>query len=200
MRAAAGGRDAGGGERTPAPPRRAEARRVDVVAAPAADVALQQVPPSLPLAASLNDLPGTLSALPSGPISLGPGAHGIAGTGPGGGIGDGDKRGIGSGPGDGDGVYGPGDGVTFPELVREVPPTYTPGALQARVEGLVLLQAVVNRDGTVGEVRITRSLDRVFGLDEEALRTVKQWRFRPARKDGKPVAMVVPIELRFSIR
>ena len=197
-RAARGGGDGGGGNRTPAPARRAEARRVGAVVAPATDVALQQIPPSLPMA-SMNDLPGTLSALPTGTISLGPGTHGIAGTGPGGGIGDGDKRGVGPGPG-GDGVYGPTDGVTFPELVREVPPRYTPGALQARVEGLVLLQAVVNRDGTVGDVRVTRSLDRVFGLDDEAVRTVKQWQFRPGRKDGKPVAVVVPIELRFTIR
>ena len=146
----------------------------------------------------MNDLPGTLSALPAAGTSLGPGTHGIAGAGPGGGIGDGNQRRM--GPGDGEGVYGPNDGVTFPQLIREVPPTYTAGALQARIEGLVLLQAVVNRDGTVGDVRVTRSLDRVFGLDDEAVRTVKQWRFRPANKDGKPVAIVVPIELRFSIR
>ena len=79
-------------------------------------------------------------------------------------------------------------------------PRYTSGAVQARVEGLVELRAVVRIDGSVGDVWITRSLDRMFGLDEEAIRTVKQWRFRPGTKDGKPVAVVVPIELRFSIR
>ena len=90
--------------------------------------------------------------------------------------------------------------MTFPRLIREVPPTYTNGALQARVQGIVELRAVVHADGSVGEVWVIRSLDRSFGIDDEAVRTVKQWRFAPAMQEGKPVAVVVPIELRFTIR
>jgi protein TonB len=192
----------GGGNRTPAPARRAEVRHTETVRPPTAEVALQPAPPALPLAPSIEELPGVLSAMPSAAPSLGPGSDGGAGAGHRGGLGDGPGRGVGPGRDDGigGGPYGPGDGVAFPQLIREVTPRYTSGALQARVEGLVELRAVVRIDGSVGDVWITRSLDRTFGLDEEAIRTVKQWRFRPGTKDGKPVAVVVPIELRFSIR
>jgi len=63
------------------------------------------------------------------------------------------------------------------------------------------LQEIENlSDPTVGEVRITRSLDPHFGLDQEAIKTVKSWRFRPARKNGEPVSVWVDIELSFTLR
>jgi protein TonB len=65
---------------------------------------------------------------------------------------------------------------------------------------MVELRAVVHIDGRVGDVWIVRSLDRTFGIDDEAVRTVKQWRFAPATQNGRPVTVVVPIELRFTIR
>ncbi len=148
-------------------------------------------------------MPGVIASLPSASVSLGPGSDGGAGDGRRGGIGPGD--GIGAGPGQergsGGGPYQPGtDGVTFPRLIREVAPTYTNGALQARVQGVVELRAVVRADGSVGDVWVARSLDRTFGIDDEAVRTVKQWRFVPATLAGRPVAIIVPIELRFTIR
>jgi protein TonB len=94
----------------------------------------------------------------------------------------------------------PAPRVSHPRLIREVVPTYTNAALQARIQGVVFMSAVVREDGSVGEVWITRSLDRTFGLDQEAIRTVKQWRFIPAMQAGKPVGVVVPIELQFTIR
>ncbi len=75
----------------------------------------------------------------------------------------------------GGGPFQPGaDGITYPQLIREVAPAYTNGALQARIQGVVMLQAEVLADGSVGRVWITRSLDETFGLDREAVRTVKQ--------------------------
>jgi protein TonB len=72
--------------------------------------------------------------------------------------------------------------------------------MRAKMQGIVGLEAVVTPQGTVGDVRITRSLDPHFGLDQEAIKTVKSWRFRPARKNGEPVAVWVDIELSFTLR
>ena len=196
-----GGGSSGGGNRTPPPARPAEARRSG--AAAPASAAPELVPPTLPQERTNTDLPGVISALPMPGSSLGPGSDGIAGRGRQGGVGDSVGPGARLGRDIGSGVdgYGPGDGgTTFPQLIREVPPTYTAGALAARIEGIVELRAVVRPDGSVGDVQVTRSLDRTFGLDDEAVRTVKQWRFRPGMRQGKPVAVVVPIEMRFSIR
>jgi TonB family protein len=55
-------------------------------------------------------------------------------------------------------------------------------------------------DGSVGQVRITRSLDDRFGLDQEAIATVKQWRFEPGRRLGVAVPVLVEIEMQFTLR
>ena len=55
-------------------------------------------------------------------------------------------------------------------------------------------------DGTVGEVNITKSLDSAFGLDQEAIKAAKRWRFVPGRRFGQPVAVLVTIELTFTLR
>jgi TonB family protein len=58
---------------------------------------------------------------------------------------------------------------------------------------------VVTVDGTVTDVRIVRSLDGRLGLDEEAVKVARQWRFRPGLLNGQPVAVRITIELSFSI-
>jgi TonB family protein len=63
----------------------------------------------------------------------------------------------------------------------------------------VVMTAVVREDGTVGEVTITQSLDTKFGLDAEAVKAAKQWTFKPGMKDRKPVAVLVTIEIAFSL-
>jgi TonB family protein len=59
---------------------------------------------------------------------------------------------------------------------------------------------VIGVDGTVGDVRVTKSLDTIFGLDEEAIRAAKQWQFLPGKRFGQPVAVLVGIELSFTLR
>ena len=76
---------------------------------------------------------------------------------------------------------------------------YTPDAIANRIQGHVLLTAVVLANGTVGEVTVTRSLDTTFGLDAEAVRAAKQWLFNPGTKDGVAVAVRVTIEMTFSL-
>jgi protein TonB len=79
-----------------------------------------------------------------------------------------------------------------------VDPTYTPKALNARREGNVLIELVVTRDGEASEVHeISKSLG--FGLDENAIKAVEQWCFRPGEKNGKPVPVISQITVRFRL-
>jgi TonB family protein len=98
------------------------------------------------------------------------------------------------------GVYRPGTGVTAPRLIKEAKPGYTAEAMRAKIQGAVFLEAVVQTDGTVGEVRVTRSLDKKFGLDEECINTVKKWQFTPGTKDGVAVPVLVEVEMTFTTR
>lgn len=91
-------------------------------------------------------------------------------------------------------------GTTAPRLVREARPAYTADAKRAGIQGVVGMEVVVRADGTVGDVRVTRSLDKTFGLDDEAVKTVKKWRFAPGRKDGVAVPVLVEIEMTFTLR
>jgi periplasmic protein TonB len=97
-----------------------------------------------------------------------------------------------------DQVYEIGNGIKAPVLIREVKPGYTEGAMRRKVQGLVELDAVVLKDGTVGDTTIRRSLDE--DLDQEAIKALKQWRFRPGTKDGEAVNVQVQVELTFTLR
>ncbi len=96
------------------------------------------------------------------------------------------------------GLYRGGEGVAHPKLVREVKPNYTKSAMQRKVQGVVYMEAIVRPDGNVGDVRVIGSLDSE--LDEEALRTVKRWKFSPATLEGKPVSVIVEIEMSFTLK
>lgn len=97
-------------------------------------------------------------------------------------------------------VYAPGaSGLTSPVLLREVKPGYTGAAVRARIQGVVRLECIVELDGTVGTIRVVKSLDSATGLDDEAVKAVKQWRFVPGKKDGTPVRTLVQVELSFKL-
>jgi TonB family protein len=97
-------------------------------------------------------------------------------------------------------VDGKDPGVTLPKVISEVKPQYTPEALRAKIEGTVMMTAVVRTDGTPDDIEITMSLDTEYGLDEQAVAALSQWRFEPGRKDGKPVSVRVAIEMRFWLK
>ena len=92
------------------------------------------------------------------------------------------------------------EGVTPPRLLREVKPAYTAAAVRARIQGAVGLACIVERDGSVGPVRVVRSLDAPSGLDEAAVRAVKEWRFAPGTRNGTPVRVEINIEMSFTLR
>lgn len=97
------------------------------------------------------------------------------------------------------GVARMGPGIKAPTpLVRENP-DYSDQARRAGIEGDVHLDIVVNADGTVGDVRIVKSLDRVFGLDENAIRAVKAWRFAPAERGGQALPVVVSVVMSYHL-
>ena len=131
------------------------------------------------------------------------GRTGSSGTGDGGGAGpgDGDGLGPGEGVGVGGGVYRPGTtGLTLPRLLREVPPQYTAEAMRARIQGTVWLDVIVLPSGEVGEVKVSKSLDQMFGLDEQAIAAARQWLFAPGMRFGEPVSVLVSLELFFNLR
>ena len=85
-------------------------------------------------------------------------------------------------------------------MIREVKPAYTAEAMRAKVQGVVWLRCVVMPDGNVGRVEVVRSLDSTFGLDQEAVKAARQWRFVPGMRQGEPVAVRITIELTFTLR
>ncbi len=114
---------------------------------------------------------------------------------PGSGIGD--KAGPGSGDGD---VYGVGNGVSAPVPLRRPPPAYTAEAMRARLQGVVVLHCVVRPDGKCSDIRVMKSLDMMFGLDQQAVASAREWVFRPGMRMGQPVPVLVTLEIGFTIR
>jgi TonB family protein len=86
---------------------------------------------------------------------------------------------------------------TEPVPLSSLKPTYTENAKTHKVQGLVKLRVLVNRDGLVREVWLRSHLPE--GLDQEAVRSVRTVKFRPATKDGRPVASWVNMEVDFRL-
>ena len=199
-----GGGGGGGGNKQPDPPRKAEITppKTHAVEPPKPEPTKPTPQANIPAITSVAELPGAATSVPEATTAQGTGAGGGGGTGSGTGVGPGTGSGYGDGfgGGTGGGVYAEGNGVSSPILVREMKPNYTGEAMRARIQGTVMVEAVVLPDGSVGEAHITRSLDQQFGLDKEALKTVKQWRFKPGMRLGQPVAVRIIIELSFTLR
>jgi TonB family protein len=95
-------------------------------------------------------------------------------------------------------VYHVGDGgVTSPKVVYKAEPSYTPEAKAAKIQGQVVLTAVVNAQGRADDIQVTRSLDA--GLDANAVGALSQWLFSPGTKDGQAVDVAVTIEINFKL-
>jgi periplasmic protein TonB len=210
-----GGGGGGGGNEMPEPPKKAELKGQDKITVPVEkppSVEPKEKPPETPVqnltipaqTLSSADLAqaGAIEGIPTSE-SLGLGVGGGAGTGQGTGIGSGQGSGLGPGwgGGTGGGAYRPGNGVETPRLLKEVKPQYTAPAMRAKIQGEVLLECVVMPDGNVApNIRILRSLDSTFGLDQEAIKAARQWRFAPGTRQGQPVPVLVTIQIAFTLR
>ena len=212
----------GGGNEMKEPPRRAELPGHDARTVPAkpsleAQVSTLSASPEPPdrepapqvdipvetLALGTQVLPGAMGAPPAAPtLSQGPGKGGGAGTNVGGGDGPGRGRGFGDGLDagmDGD-VYRPGAGVTTPIELRKGMAQYTTEAMHARAQGAITVECVVQPNGVCSNIRVVHAFNPTFGLDQEAIKAAAQWRFRPGTRGGRPVPVLVTLEIAFALR
>jgi periplasmic protein TonB len=207
------GGESGGGNETQSPPQ--QARRVgtdrltvpvtrppDPLATPTPEVATPDPGleiPAVAMASALDSLPGTIQPQPGPPTipnALGPGT----GDGARGERGPGDGRRSGAGLDDG-GPYRPGGrGVTPPVPLYRGTPRYTPEAVQARAQGSVLVECIVQPTGRCTDFRVVRSIQPPLGLDREAVAAAGEWRFKPGTFGGEQVPVLVTIEVAFAIR
>jgi len=134
-----------------------------------------------------------------GPASNGPGSGGGIGSGHGGGVGSGTGGGVGPGSdgGFGGGVYKVGNGTTAPVVLYKKEPEYSEEARKAKYQGTVVLYIEVDPSGRAINPRVLRSLG--LGLDEKAMEAVRQWKFKPGYRDGKPVTVAAQIEVNFRL-
>lgn len=129
----------------------------------------------------------------------------LASNGHGGGSGIGWKKGNGDGPGNGNGygpganngVYIPGNGVSQPVPLVTPEAEFSDEARRQKYTGVCLVEVIVDAQGMPRNPRVVRRLG--MGLDEKALEAVEQYRFKPAKKDGKPVAARIFVSVDFRL-
>jgi TonB family protein len=158
------------------------------------------VPPQVKLAqAALPNFGDPKALIPSGPPSNGTGSGGGIGSGSGGGVGSGEGPGVGPGRGGGigGGVFRVGGGVSAPRALFTPDPEYSEEARKAKYQGTVVLWLVVDQNGRPQNIKVARSLG--MGLDQKAMDAVRQWKFEPAMKDGRPVAVQINVEVNFRL-
>jgi len=90
-----------------------------------------------------------------------------------------------------------GAGVSMPALVQKVEPQYSEEARKAKWQGTVVLSLIVDQNGRPQNTKVTRSLG--LGLDEEAIKAVEQWVFKPGMKDGQAVPVYAAVEVKFAL-
>jgi periplasmic protein TonB len=156
------------------------------------------VPPDIKIASNMPNLGDPMSKV-LGPDSNGTGSGGGIGSGSGGGVGSGSGPGVGPGHGGGmgGGAFRVGNGVSAPRALDTPDPEYSEEARKAKYQGVVVLWLVVGPDGKPRDIRVSRPLG--MGLDQKAIEAVQRWRFEPAMKDGRPVAVQINVEVNFRL-
>ena len=92
---------------------------------------------------------------------------------------------------------GLGSDVTPPKPIYKPDPTYVDKARREKLNGVVVIAMIVTAEGRVRDVKVIKSLDP--GLDKQAIAAVRTWKFEPATKDGKPVAVHLKTEVDFRL-
>jgi protein TonB len=156
----------------------------------------------IPMQPALNiqtDLKMAKTDLPNIGMSNSPSIVVSMGNGVGAGLGSGNGNGLGSGTGGnyGGGVFKVGGGVSQPQVLYAPDPGFTEEARQAKVAGKVVVYLQVNEEGHPMHVHVIRGLG--MGLDEKAVEAVRQYRFKPAMKDGHPVTVEMNVDVNFQI-
>jgi periplasmic protein TonB len=126
--------------------------------------------------------------------SNGPGLHAGLGTGPGGGIGPGNGPGYGPGA-DGGVVYSPGRGIVPPVPIYAPEAEFSDEARRSKYQGVCLISIIVDTHGNPQNPRVVQRLG--MGLDEKAIEAIRRYKFKPGTRDGKPVPVLITIEVDF---
>lgn len=143
----------------------------------------------MPVGGPIGDPLSKFSALSQGPGGLGGWGEGCCnGIGP--------SRGPHVGPGP-EGVRPGVHGATVPQVIYNPEPTFSEEARKTKQQGKVTLWLVVGADGRTYNIRVGQGLG--YGLDEEAIKAVSQWRFKPATLNGQPVATQIAVEVDFHL-
>lgn len=192
----------GGGSRSITPPSRGRLPRV----------AQRQFTPAMVVPVALNPKLAMEPAIvmtaiepqPSSnlPLGLPDGVPGAPSGGPGslGGIGDGTGGGAGNRSGQGmDGIAAEPlrAGMQPPVVIYKIEPEYSEQARKARIQGTIVIEGVIDEKGNTHALRVRDGLG--LGLDEQAIEAVKKWRFRPATRGGKPLAIIGTFYLTFRL-
>ena len=91
-----------------------------------------------------------------------------------------------------------GGRVKAPDKIFAPNPQYTEIARKARIQGVVIIEAIINKQGYVTDVKILKALP--MGLDKAAAEAVSKWRFEPATLNGKPVAVIYNLTVNFRLQ
>ncbi|HSP33194.1 MAG TPA: energy transducer TonB [Thermoanaerobaculia bacterium] len=94
-------------------------------------------------------------------------------------------------------TYRVGGDVHAPRVISRVEPTYPEEARRARISGIVIVEALIDKTGLVRDVQVLKPMP--YGLDDAAVNAVKQWRFEPGMKDGQPVNVVFNLTVNFKL-
>jgi len=202
----------GGGDRSPEPPTKGRAPRFSMTQFTPPTAVIKNPDPKLPMEPTLLGPPELKVANPNlsnfgDPLaaavtmSNGPGGGGGIGTGEGGGIGSGSGGGLGPGEGGGTGggAFRAGvNGVGMPSCFYMPNPPYSEEARKAKYSGVVMVEAVVNLDGHLSNMRVIKSPG--LGLDDSTINTMRTWRCKPVTgPNGRPVPVIVPFEVTFRL-
>lgn len=97
-------------------------------------------------------------------------------------------------------VFEIGAEVSSPRVLEGTNPRYTQVAMEAKIQGGIVMTCIVQTDGSCTDVDVVESLDTRYGLDRQAQRALRQWRFEPGMRQGEPVPVLVTVEMTFTLR
>ncbi|HEY0158021.1 MAG TPA: energy transducer TonB, partial [Thermoanaerobaculia bacterium] len=90
-----------------------------------------------------------------------------------------------------------GGDVKAPVVIDRADPKYTESARNARISGIVVVEAIIGKDGRVQDVKVVKGLP--MGLGAEAEAAVRRWRFKPGTLNGAPVATIFNLTVNFKL-
>jgi len=93
-----------------------------------------------------------------------------------------------------------GGDVSKPIRIQYVDPVYPELARKARIQGVVILEAIIDENGNMVEARVLRSPGKAFGFDEAAIEAIKQWKFKPGLQNGVPVPVIYTLTVQFLLK